>query len=289
MKLLATDLDGTLLNENHEISEENVQAIKKAEEHGIQVVVATGRTYHAAKKPLEAAGLNLPIICLNGAKIYDNAGQLLKSTPLEEQDCKRIQAICEKEGLYFEVFTNQGGFTKSREGFLQVMIDIMMSFHPTTTREEIREMALQRFQDEEIKITPDINKLFEREDIIVYKILAFSIKNENLNPIYLQLKDKEDLAITSSGFSNLEFNHKDAQKGPALEHFAKTLNIAMKDVMAIGDSYNDVSMLTMAGRGVAMANADNEIKQLCNYTTKTNREHGFAHAVEEMLDELKVM
>src|SRR5690625_428018 len=83
MKLIATDLDGTLLNELGKVSTENAQAIKNALDQGIQVVVATGRAYEAAYLPLQEVGLSLPIICLNGAMTYTENKELLKHIPME--------------------------------------------------------------------------------------------------------------------------------------------------------------------------------------------------------------
>src|SRR5690625_2376428 len=95
------------------------------------------------------------------------------------------------------------------------------------------------------------------------------------------------ISITSSGAINIEFNHVDAQKGLALETLAKGMGIDMQDVMTLGDNFNDASMLQMAGRGVAMGNAEPEIKAMCDYTTKANDEHGVAVAIDEMLNEVK--
>ncbi|MGN8644524.1 Cof-type HAD-IIB family hydrolase [Gracilibacillus sp. HCP3S3_G5_1] len=287
MKLIATDLDGTLLNANHSISPENKKAILRAKEEGIEIVVATGRSYNAAKKPLDEAMLSCPIICLNGAKVHNVAGDILSTSPLDKESCKLIQQACQQHGMYFEVFTNKGGYSESRDKFIEVMVDINKTAFPDADSETLRKRATERFQEEEITITEDFDQLFFREDIEVYKILAFSLDNQTIKKVYEELKSDEKLAITSSGESNLEFNHPNAQKGLALEKFAKQLGIEMKDVMAIGDNYNDLSMLKMAGRGVAMGNAEPGIIKACNYITKTNREDGVAFAIDEMLQELQ--
>ncbi|MDL4843038.1 Cof-type HAD-IIB family hydrolase [Aquibacillus rhizosphaerae] len=286
MKLFATDLDGTLLNEKHEVSQENAEAIRKAQAHGIEIVVATGRSFNAARKPLDAVGLDCPVICLNGAKVHDKDGKVTSTIPLDKAMCHKIKNACQNEGIYFEVFTNEGGFSSSREKFLEVMIDIAISAYPDLDEDMVRERGKQRFQDEDIQVTNDFQALFARNDIDVYKILAFSIVEGELINVNRQLQSETGIAITSSGDSNLEFNHPDAQKGIALKLFAAERGIEMKDVMAIGDNYNDVSMLKMAGRGVAMGNSDEAIKKVCNYSTKSNSEHGVAYAIEEMLEEI---
>lgn len=284
MKIIATDLDGTLLNNKHMISDENAEAIRQAKKAGVEVVVATGRSYSAAHKPLQEAGLVCPIICLNGAQIYTKTGELIYDAPLERSSCFRVQKACEEEGMYFEVFTNQGGFSDSRDKFVQVMVDITLSANPELKRENVEALAKKRFQDEDIEVIEDFEALFNNPEMIPYKILAFSILDEELEAVHNRLKEDRDLAITSSGFSNLEFNHPKAQKGIALSFYANKQGIDMKEVMAIGDNFNDESMITMAGFGVAMGNAEEGIKKVSDFVTKTNLENGVAHAIEKILN-----
>ncbi|MBM7570855.1 Cof-type HAD-IIB family hydrolase [Aquibacillus albus] len=289
MKLIATDLDGTLLNENHMISSENAKAIEKAQELGIQIVVATGRSYSSARIPMEKMGLTCPIICLNGAQVYMSNKELIRNVPLSKEVALQIHNACQKQGIYFELFTNKGVFSDSRENFIQVMVDIMTSANPDLSKEDVRSRAEMRFQDERVEIVEDYNAIFQQEDLDIYKFLAFSVKDEKLESVKADLIDDSEVAITSSGFDNLEFNHPKAQKGIALEFLSNKLSIDMKDVMAIGDNYNDVSMLKAAGRGVAMGNADDEIKQLCDVSTKSNKEDGVAYAIEKMLKDRQMI
>jgi hydroxymethylpyrimidine pyrophosphatase-like HAD family hydrolase len=121
MKLIATDLDGTLLNEKSEVSPENAKAIRKAQELGIEVVIATGRSYEAASKPLLAAGLSCPIICVNGAQIHLKNGELIRSIPLEKESCKKIELACTSESSYFEIFTSAGGYSVNRDAFIHIL------------------------------------------------------------------------------------------------------------------------------------------------------------------------
>ncbi|MFX3624851.1 MAG: Cof-type HAD-IIB family hydrolase [Ectobacillus sp.] len=285
MKLIATDMDGTLLNKHNEISEENVRAIQKAKEHGIEVVVATGRAYESALDRLQAAGLQCPVICLNGAEIRSEEGAIVKSIPLNNETYKKIQRICQREDLYFEVFTNQGTYAVDRERSIQVMVDIIATANPHFEEAEARKYAEERLVLENFSFIESYEELLSMEGLKIYKVLAFSFDEEQLNYIRGQLKGEPELAITSSARDNLEFNHKDAQKGLALKAFAEQRGIKMEDVMALGDNFNDASMLQMAGRGVAMGNAEEEIKKLCRYVTKTNNDHGVAYAIEEMLQE----
>lgn len=287
MKLIASDLDGTLLNELGEISPKNEQAIKKALNQGIQVVVATGRAYQAANKPLQEVGLSLPIICLNGAMTYTENKELINHIPMNRNIVKKIQQRCSEENLYFEIFSQNHAHSVSKEDFKRVLEDITKTANPLIPPKELSERAERRFKEENVVITDDFEKLFAEEHLQFYKVLAFSLNQDVLTMLASELQEEPSLTITASGDINIEFNHMDAQKGFAVKKFAKRQGIHMKDVMTLGDHFNDESMIRMAGRGVAMGNANEAIKKIATHTTKSNIEHGFAHAVEEMLSELK--
>ncbi|WP_164217738.1 Cof-type HAD-IIB family hydrolase [Virgibacillus sp. YIM 98842] len=287
MKLIATDLDGTLLDENGLVSGENAAAIKKAIDLGIAFVVATGRSFDAANLPLQHAGLRAPIISLNGANTYTADKELLRDIPMDAAQVKMVHDACLEKDLYFEVFTNKGVFSTSREYFLGVMLDILKSANPNLPEEELRKTAELRFQYEDVEFIESYESIFADKEINVYKILGFSMEKSKLDAVHKQLINEKGIAITSSGGINIEFNHVEAQKGTALEQYADSLGIQMKDVMAIGDNLNDASMLKTAGRSVAMGNAADEIKTLSDFMTGKNTENGVADAIEDMLKEVK--
>ncbi|MTI49407.1 MAG: HAD-IIB family hydrolase [Firmicutes bacterium] len=188
-----------------------------------------------------------------------------------------------KKDFHIELFTNKGGFTTDYEKYLQVILDIFQTAQVQLNKEEILDFGKKRFKDEDIQIVKDYLEIINDEDSEVYKILAFSHKHEKLEHIKSSLNRIESLVITSSGHGNLEFNDENAQKGIAIKTLANYLGLEMKDVMAIGDNLNDVSMLKMAGLSVAMGNSDEKIQEMCDFTTKTNNEHGVAFAIKYML------
>jgi len=283
MKLIATDLDGTLLDENGLVSEENAAAIQKAMDRGIEFIVATGRSFDAANLPLRHAGLRAPIISLNGANTYTRDKELLRDIPMTRTQVQMVYDACRSQNLYFEVFTNKGVFSISRENFLGVMLDILKSANPDAPEEELLKTAKLRFKYEEVEFIENYDTILSKEEIRIYKILGFSREKSKLAAVHKNLIGEKDIAITSSGGINIEFNHISAQKGIALEAYAKMLGIQMKDVMALGDNLNDASMLKTAGHAVAMGNATEEIKELCDVTTGKNTENGVAAAIEGVL------
>ncbi|MFD1416509.1 Cof-type HAD-IIB family hydrolase [Oceanobacillus jeddahense] len=286
MKLIASDMDGTLLNENGEISEANAQAVKKAINQGIEFIVATGRSYQAANIPLQAAGITCPVISLNGAVTYQENEKIINSIPMDKQVASRIADECSKLGMYVELFTNKGVFSESRDHFLDVLVDIMRASNPEISDHEMRDIVEQRFQLEEVSFVEHLQTALQDEDIEIYKILTFAFEESQLEDAKKKLRDETGAVITSSGETNLEFNHPKAQKGLAIQKYIENEGWSMEDVMTMGDNWNDASMLEMAGRGVAMGNAADQIKNLCQYETTTNDQNGVAKAIEEMLDEL---
>ncbi|WP_243292822.1 Cof-type HAD-IIB family hydrolase [Bacillus sp. FJAT-47783] len=289
MKIIAIDMDGTLLNSAEEITDENANAIKKAQSQGVEVVIATGRTYQTATSFLKKVNVNVPIICLNGADVRNPLGEKLVSVPIASESFIKIDEVCKQHDIHFEVCTNIGIYSVSKERSLQVRIDIVKSANLDINERKVKEHFNEHVALGYIKFINSFRELLKLPDLEVYKVLVFSVEEEKLAHVKAELIDDKDLCITSSGRENLEINHINAQKGMALEKFAAERGVEMKDVMAIGDNFNDLSMLKRAGRSVAMGNAEEEIKKVCHFVTKTNNEHGVAHAIEEMLKEYAKM
>jgi Cof subfamily protein (haloacid dehalogenase superfamily) len=283
MKLMATDMDGTLLSNDHEISKENVEAIRKAQERGMIVVIATGRAFLSAQKPLSEAGLVLPIICMNGADIRTKEGESVYSVIIERDVFRETENILKASDIFFEIFTNKGLFINDKEKALFVLMDILKTANPDTNEVDLRRVAEERIRNEAVMYVEHYDKVLDDPDVVLYKVLAFSLDKENLKRITKQLQQIESLSVSSSAHDNIEITAKTAQKGIALEWFAKQHGVPPEETVAVGDNFNDVSMLERAGFSVAMGNAEPEVKQLSDWTTKTNREHGVAHAIEKLL------
>lgn len=285
MKIIAIDMDGTLLNSAEQVTYENAKAIKRAQAKGIEVVIATGRTYYTAANLLKKAKVNVPIICLNGADVRAHDGEQLASVPIDSESFIKIDKVCKKHDVHFEVCTNHGIYSISKDRSLQVRIDIVQSENLDFAESQVKEHFYEHVASGYLKFIESFNKILEFTNIEIYKVLAFSFEKEKLSNVKAELANDENLYVTSSGRNNLEINHVNAQKGIALEKFAAEREVAMKDVMAIGDNFNDISMLKKAGRSVAMGNAEEEVKKMCDFITKTNNDHGVAYAIEEMLKE----
>ncbi|WP_338752102.1 Cof-type HAD-IIB family hydrolase [Bacillus sp. FJAT-52991] len=283
IKCIATDMDGTLLNGKMEVSEQNIQAVKEAQAQGIEVVVATGRSYAEARYALDQADIHCPMICANGAEVRNVSGEVINNAFIEKETAARIFQALKEIGLYFEIHTAEGTFTDDYEKALDIMVNIFLTAHSEIPQDQIREAAKIRFTKGLLQLVDSYEEVIHKEDMVVYKFLAFSFEQEKLDKAREQLSLIHDLAISSSGSENIEITHLDAQKGVALEHFIKEKGIVFEETMAIGDNFNDVSMLQRVGFPVAMGNADPEVKTLCNYVTATNDEHGVAAVIERFI------
>ncbi|RZT24098.1 MULTISPECIES: Cof-type HAD-IIB family hydrolase [Fictibacillus] len=284
MKLIAIDMDGTLVNKQLKVTKENSKIISQAVKDGHHVVIATGRSYDEARHTLEDAELHLPLICVNGAEIRSAEWEILSSTPLEFSQYEEIKRILDKEDIYYELYTSKGTYTDNREKAYEVMKDIVITSNPEATDDDVQKAALRRFRLGLVSVVGDFEKLLDQNDIEVYKFLAFSSDTARLQRAFQHLQAVDDLAVSSSADNNLEITNSEAQKGVALKRFAEIKGIPLENTMAIGDNYNDVSMLEIAGFPVAMGNAVDEIKEMASFVTKENDESGVAFAIQKFLE-----
>ncbi|WP_419393234.1 Cof-type HAD-IIB family hydrolase [Cytobacillus praedii] len=284
IKCIAIDMDGTLLTAAQQITPENLEAIRWAQSKGVVVVIATGRSYREASFVLDAAGLICPMICVNGAEIRSVHKDIISTNALGKSTVRKIAAILDRNKIYFEVYTNKGTFTLDEDKAVSIMVDIYMSANPEADVNEVVKVAEKRITKGLVHKVESYDLLFNNDEYRIYKLLAFSFNQDLLAEAKNELLKVEGLAVSSSGVENLELTSVNAQKGIALKRFAQADGIDMKDTMAIGDNYNDLSMFKLVGLSVAMGNADEEIKAQCDKVTLTNEESGVAKAIWDAIE-----
>lgn len=283
IRLIAIDMDGTLLAPDHTVSERNIQAIRAAKEKGVEVVIATGRSYAEAYGPVGDAVRDLSYVCLNGADVRDESGNIISATYLPESDIAEITTTLENENIHYELYIDESIYTVNVEEQVQMFINLARSIGQTAPENDIRREVMGRVQQGFIRPVDSYDEMIRLQGHEIYKIFGVSAQSENLQRANARLQTMPSLAISSSGVQNIEINSINAQKGIAIEEYAKQKGISMKDVMVIGDSFNDVSMMKRAGHSVAMENAPDEIKALCTETTNKSDEDGVAVAIEKAL------
>ncbi|CAJ1199189.1 Cof-type HAD-IIB family hydrolase [Companilactobacillus nantensis] len=286
IKLIASDMDGTLLNEKMEVSSRNIQAIKEAEKNGIEFLIATGRGLSEAK-PFLKNHVHPGFITLNGAEVFDAKGDLISSNPLSREAQKQVIEIFNEYNVYFEVITDKGIFSNDREARVTNLANLLVKLNPGTSYKQALKDTQERVKMMPMNFVDNYDHILDNDSYQIMKLIAF---NEHQHRVLAPLKKEitkkiKDVVPTSSSPNNVEVNSIDAQKGIALLQYAENKNILPEEIMAIGDNLNDYSMIKDAGVGVAMANAIPAIKEIAQIETDSNSNDGVAQIIEKTIVE----
>ncbi|WNS41909.1 Cof-type HAD-IIB family hydrolase [Paenibacillus sp. MMS20-IR301] len=284
--LIALDMDGTTLNEEGQISPENKEAILHAQSLGHIVIIATGRSYMDAERQLRLAGLNCPVVSLNGALVTLPDQTLAASIPMNKEDI--IPALLwmnEVPGLYYEVYTKDNVYVELNK---RVEMEKLATLNEDEVEEEFRwllkAMVEMQFQQAAVSYVENMEEIWSKEDNLIYKTLVFSLNRELLKEASLRFSAIPGLIITASHSSNIEINHKNANKGTGVAMVAKHYGIPAAQIAVMGDSYNDLPMFEMAGYRIAMENAAPILKETADFITLNHKEHGVAAGIRHLLD-----
>ncbi|QBD82402.1 HAD family phosphatase [Ktedonosporobacter rubrisoli] len=258
-RLLAIDLDGTLLTPEHKITPRNFAAVSKAVEAGMTIVVATGQTLNVLRAVCAELPLNAPQIVYNGAMIADiHSGVVLHEHLVPEELILPTLAVMREAGLYRVYHTHQHVFVDQ---------------NTPNARNWYRPPAPPALE------VTDVASLYPRPCIKLVGVGAAETLRQKR--IELEQRLAGQLYVTQASSELLEFMHPVVSKGYALGIIANILGIAPEEIVAIGDNHNDIGMLRFAGLGIAMGNASNEVKAEADYVTLPNAEDGVAAAIEE--------
>lgn len=287
IKLIASDMDGTLLNNRHEIDDETVEAIRKAEESGIIFAISTGREYDNVEPFLKKHNIRCQCVLMNGAEYRDEDGKIIEEINIENSKCREIIDILQREKVSARIFTNKGIYTSdTEEEALKEMTYRTLAFNPDMSVEEARKEAKKQPYFTQLKYIKDMEE-FLNSDIEIRKFVAFHNNIELINEMKDIIGKIEGLAVSSSFVDNIEITDYSAQKGLILAKVSKEMGIEKDEVMVLGDSFNDYSMFTEFTETVAMENAIPEIKKIAKYITDTNDNLGVAKAIYRVIEEQK--
>mgnify|MGYP000961359885 CR=1 FL=1 len=269
-RLVAIDLDGTLLNSQSKISERNRQAIGRAIEKGVEVVICSGRILSGAKVFAREVGAEGIIITCNGAIISDvKTGAVLYDNPMSKEDCYKIIDVCRKEKVYFHVYTGNVMFTEELKYGALFYWNINES--------------LPRDERIDIRMVEDIGEAVRKFHKSASKFVVISEDRAQLLRIRKQVACIDTVEVMSSNYNNIEVVNRGVSKGSALKFISEKLGIPREEVIAIGDNENDYSMIQFAGLGVAMGNAENFVKEAADYVTLSNDEDGVAEVFKKFV------
>ena len=286
IKLIASDMDGTLLNHNHKIPKENVELINYAKNQGIEFIVATGRAYYEALPALNEENINCDVISFNGGVVYDKNGNIISITPMLPKDLYYTIEILKSFDISYQLYTKNTIYTKSIETDINAYIDLIRSNGYDPDVEHLRAEAQQKLDVGYITEVENIELYLNEKENPPIKIIAISNDISKLENAAKLLSENTSISVTSSGANNIEIMHKNATKGEALKEIAKIYGINLENAVAIGDNLNDQAMLDIVGYSVAMKNGNTILKEQAKYVTeKTNSEGGVADTIFKLIEE----
>lgn len=262
-RLVAVDLDDTLLTDDLTVSEATREAMKQAMARGVQLTFATGRSFISALQFARQIGLDVPIITYQGSLIrHARDGQTLYERYVPAAVAEQVEAYCRKHRLHLQTYIDDRLYALEDNDKLRKYA--ALSGIPYT--------VVNSFQDLGDASARQIKMIMIDE----------SARLDAIKPELEQMLGP-DVHLTKSKSIFLEVLHREGTKGHALQYLAAHYNIPMEQTIAIGDAWNDKEMIEAAGLGVAMANAIPEIRELADYVTLSNNEDGVRHVIEKFV------
>ena len=286
IKLIASDMDGTLLNHNHKIPKENIKLINFAKKQGIEFVVATGRAYYEALPALNEENINCDVISFNGGIVYDKNGNIISMTPMTPKDLYYTIEILKSFDISYQLYTKNTIYTTSIETDINAYIDLIRSNGYEPDEDHLRAEAQLKLDMGYITEVDNIELYLNEKENPPIKVIAISNDISKLKNAIKLLSANKNISVTSSGANNIEIMHKDATKGEALKEIAKIYDIELENIVAIGDNLNDQAMLDIVGYSVAMKNGNQILKEQAKYITeKTNSEGGVGDTIFKLIEQ----
>lgn len=265
IKLVAIDLDGTLLNDNKQLTEENIAAINAASKMGVNIVLCTGRPITGIQRylaQLELQNEKEYAITYNGGLAQTINGEILIKHTLSFQDYLAAEAFSRQVGVHFHVDGKNHIYTANKN----------ISQY-TVGESFLVEMGLRYRSVEEMNPDLEMPKVMFIDDP---KVLS-----KALDQIFNRFQDEFSVVQSEPYF--IELMPKNVSKGNAVKELAERLHLSLDQVMAIGDQGNDLSMIKTAGIGVAMENGIDEVKKNAQFITANNNESGVAKAIRKFV------
>lgn len=268
--MIGLDLDGTLLTDRKEITPRTRRVISRAIEEGVVVLVATGRPWMGVPEELrEFPGMRYALTS-NGARILDvQEGVILEEHLLPPDSAKKAMQICGKYDTLQEIYFDGQGYAPADK------MSKVERYHKNPNMWEY--MRKTRIP------VNDIFELLERENRGLDKVQALFADMEERKAAWRELEREPDLELVGSLKYNIEINAAGVNKGTGLVNLGRLLGIKREEIMACGDGDNDTVMLREAGFGVAMGNAEEQVKEAADHITLTNEEEGVAEVIEKFV------
>lgn len=267
IKLVASDLDGTFLRADDDPHPENIRAVAACQQAGIRVCMFTGRNWTRARHIYQQSGFDRFCVLNNGAVIYDAVSDEIRYR--NRFDPASIQGIVEVIQSYPDADYWFTGFE-----YISMVKAHGAPWYTCMDETEQREKG--------VRFYPDAASLIEATKEDIMRINWELPYDDMAQEVLEKLSAFTEVDIVSAEDYSLELTHKDSNKSGGLMVLADIYGVQPQDILAIGDSYNDIMMLAWAGTGVAMGNADQRLKDLADHVTDTNVNAGVAQAIYQI-------
>ncbi len=287
-KMIAVDLDGTMLNSYGEVTENTKRVIKQTIQKGTDVVIASGRSIDSIKSIAEEVGSSKYMIAGNGAVVYDiKSGKILYEKYIPKAKALNIIKICEQNSIYYNIYTNKSIIADS------LRYNVLYYYKENLKKEDSKKTR--------ITLVDNVQKYIEEmKDEKIMKIFICDGTRSVFNSIIKKFSDMTELdfldishmsrKIIKHGtievpieYYYTEISMKDVDKWYAIEFLINKLGIQKEEVMTIGDNMNDKKMIEEAGLGVTMKGSTPAVKQVADFITEDNNNEGVAKAIEKFI------
>ncbi len=257
IKFIALDLDGTLITESTGISEQDKAAVKRAQKAGIHVCLASGRAFNALRPFYKELGLNDITISSGGANILDKDWNVVYEQTLDPNLAAEVMRFAYENGYYAQAYIHGDYYYYTESPFTELY--------------KARTGAIGVHEPE----------LPNKDEVLTTKILVIDNPDEAEKIVPILKERFPMLSVKRSFLDFIEINNPNCSKGHALKEVESLLGISAGEMMAIGDSEIDISMIEYAGIGIAMQNADEDVIKAADYITGHVLESGVAQAIEK--------
>jgi Cof subfamily protein (haloacid dehalogenase superfamily) len=261
-KLVAFDLDGTLLGEELLLRPRVLSAIGKMRELGVQGCIVTGRMYRAALPFVRQLQFTAPVVCYQGAAVVDpQTDDVLQDVPLPNAEALALETYAKSNGLHVQLYANDRYYCEERNRYSDLYANI---------------------SGVEPIVVPSLSRQFETWDATKACIIAEpDVVEQHLPRVRALLGERAYVTKSIPWF--IEVMNSQVNKGKSLEIVARYLDVPLEEVLAIGDSWNDAPLLKAAGFGVAMGSAPQELREIADVVVADVENDGVAEAVERFV------
>lgn len=288
IKLLVSDMDGTLFNSNQEITPFTLAAVKKAQEKGVRFMIATGRSIDTIGPTLERYDLKCGLILMNGAEVRDEELNIISTINIEYDIIPRLTSALEKMGYIPEYMTNQGSQVCGAEERMRKLMGwrmMCLDRTHTITFEEALEQAKTSLFQKALSRNESLEEMLAK-NLEIRKMIVFNpISDENGKHREELKKMFPELSILSSYPENIEINSEFAKKGTGLIKAIEKMGLKKDEVAVFGDGYNDLSLFELFPNSYAPENAEDGIKELAKEIIPSNNDDGVGKKILELIGE----